>query len=136
MKKKLLMLVIVGIVAVAALCLCGCSKSEPLNLDGEWATEKNEDSNMEATIKGDVIEIYWMTEDTKALYWAGSVVVPGEDVMSTDEYSWTSQANSEKNDEAMLASTAKTKKFKYKDGKITYKASALGVTTTMTMSRK
>lgn len=48
---------------------------------------------------------------------------------------WNSQNNTEKTSSALLASDDETKTFIYKDGELSYSASALGTTITVKMKR-
>lgn len=107
---------------------------EPTDLTGTWQSEENDGSYQEAVISDDRIEINWVSDggDTKSIYWIGTYEAPTEAV---DEYSWTSERNKEETDTALLASTDDTKEFTYKDGVISYEASALGTTTTVELSR-
>lgn len=134
--KKLLTLSLALLLSVG---LVGCSSdkkpSEPVDLTGTWQTKNSEGSYQEATITGDTIEINWVNDEekTKSLYWAGSFTAPTE---AGETYSWTSNADKEKNDSALLASSDDTKEFKYENGKITYEASMMGVTKTMELTKK
>ena len=107
---------------------------EPTDLTGTWQSEENDGSYQEAVISDDRIEINWVSDggDTKSIYWIGTYEAPTEAV---DEYSWTSERNKEETDTALLASTDDTKEFTYKDGVISYEASALGTTTTVKLSK-
>lgn len=109
-------------------------QEEPTNLTGTWQSEENDDSYQEAIISDDRIEINWVSDggDTKSIYWIGTYEAPTEAV---DEYSWTSERNKEETDAALLASTDDTKDFTYKNGVISYEASALGTTTTVELSK-
>lgn len=105
--------------------------SEPINLVGTWEEKNKGETFHQATISGDVIEIYWIMDngETKSLYWSGSYVAPPDG--HTGEYSWDSANDKSKTDYALLASGDDTKTFTYKDGEITYEASAMGTTTTV-----
>lgn len=107
---------------------------EPTDLTGTWQSEENDGSYQEAVISDDRIEINWVSDggDTKSIYWIGTYEAPTEAV---DEYPWTSERNKEETDTALLASTDDTKEFTYKDGVISYEASALGTTTTVKLSK-
>lgn len=112
------------------------SKQIP-DLTGKWkqTNSKSEDSYQAATISGDRIEIYWISDngDTKSLYWAGSFVAP----TTTDEpYVWDSDNDHNKTDSAMLASTDDTKTITYQNGILSYEASALGTTTTVKLEKQ
>lgn len=146
MKKKLLALVMVATL-VFAFTACGgnespggdtaseeAEKEEPLDLTGDWQQVTAEGDGMKATIEGEEITIDWVFEedDTTALYWAGTYVPPTEAI---DEYSWTSENDTEKTSSALMASTGETKDFTYKDGALSFEVSALGVTKTVELER-
>ena len=153
MKKKILIVMLVGMLAVSATA-CGRSNDsssdpdsasnsseqleepeEPTDLTGTWKSEENDGSYQEAVITTDRIEINWVSDggDTKSIYWSGTYDAPIEAV---DEYSWTSERNKEETDTALLASTDDTKDFTHKDGVISYEASALGTTKTVELTKE
>ena len=107
----------------------------PTDLTGTWRSEENDGSYQEAIITENAIEINWVSDDgkTKDLYWAGTYTAPNEAI---DEYSWVSENDTEKTDTALLASSDETKEFTYKDGKISYEASALGTTKIMELTKQ
>lgn len=149
MKKKLL---IFSIACTLSLSLIACGKptsemsqndesqtsasetKKPLDLSGTWQSDENEGSYQEAIIGDDTIEINWISDggDTQAIYWIGTFDAPTE---FTEEYSWISARDKEKTDTALMASTDDSKEFTYKDGIISYKTSAFGVTTTMKLTK-
>ena len=108
------------------------SAPEPLNLEGEWKqTNSNSDDTYQGIyIAGDTIEIYWVMEgdDMTALYWAGSFEAPSD---ASEPYEWDSQNDTDRTASALMASSDESKTFTYKNGKITYTASALGETVTV-----
>lgn len=139
MKKLITIALAITLMLSVAIGLTGCggkkaeTKKKPYNLSGEWKqVNGDEDGWQQATVTDDTIEIYWMSEDTKALYWSGTYEKPTK---YTKVYKWTSTANKEKNESALMASQDGTKEFSY-DGKyITYKASALGVEKKMKLEK-
>ena len=54
------------------------------DLSGNWEQEGKGESYQAGYISDDVIEIYWITDDSKALYWSGSYEAPTE---KTDSFS-------------------------------------------------
>lgn len=116
------------------------SKEEPtqgsVNLDGTWVQVNNasEDSYQEAVISGNSITVNWVTADTdtKALYWAGTVEIPED---TGNSFSWNSQNDTEQTQNAIMASSDETKTFTYKDGKISYDVSAMGMTQTVKLEK-
>ncbi len=141
-RTKKLAAVAAGLLLIAG--MAGCSSStaqgeapqeevvETVDLSGDWTEVDGDPENyQEATISGDTIEIYWVSPDTKALYWAGDVVVPeGE-----QSFAWESKNDTSKTDSAILASTAESKEFSFADDQITYEVTAMGVTKTVTLGR-
>lgn len=157
MKKKILTLIMASTVVLTTLNGCGGGSnsssassnsanqeastqstsepaSEPLNLTGTWASEETDGSYQEAIISDSTITINWVSDGgtTTSIYWAGSYTAPTSDV---EEYSWTSDRDKAQTDSALLASTDDTKDFSYKNGKISYSVSALGVTTTYELEK-
>lgn len=129
MKKTIFALAL----AVSMLTACGGKAEATSDLSGTWTSEKSGDSYQEAVITDNYIEINWMSKDTKSLYWAGSYIAPESAVT---EYSWTSENDTEKTGSALLASGDDTKEFTYKDGVISYEASAMGTTKTIKLTKQ
>ena len=73
-------------------------------------------------------------KDTNAneLYWAGTYDAP---TTADEPYTWDSKNDTEKTDNALLASGDATKTFTYEDGEISYQASALGTTKTIRLEK-
>lgn len=155
MKKKILTAMIAAAL-LAMLTACGGTTSadtgsaqntnaasqkaeekKPADLTGDWkqVNSSSDDSYQQATISGDTIEIYWVSDggDTKSLYWAGSFEAP---TTADEPYSWESKNDHDKTDSALLASTDDTKKFTYEKNQISYEASALGTTTTIRLEKQ
>lgn len=103
-------------------------------LDGKWcqAAAAANSTYQVAYIRNGAIKIYWVTEDgTEMLYWAGSCEIPKD----SKNFTWTSKNDTSKTSGAILASDASSKEFEYKNGKISYKVSAMGVTQTITLEK-
>ncbi len=132
--KKVLSIILLLALTATLLISCGGKEesSTPADLTGEW-TVKNEDDEqgMTMTITSDSMEIYWASNDTSALYWAGTFTPPTE----AGDYTWTSTNDKDKTSGALLASGDDTKEFKYSGGKISFEVSAMGVTKTMTAEK-
>ncbi|MDY0910900.1 hypothetical protein [Microbacterium sp. CFBP9034] len=111
--------------------------AEPLDLAGEWkqTNSKSTDAYQAAIITGDEIVVNWVndTEDTTALYWAGTYVAPTEDV---DTYTWNSANDTARTESAILASSDPTKTFTYEGGVLKYELTAMGVTMTVEMAQQ
>lgn len=144
---------ILAVLLVFSLCACGSSSGEqaatapgteeasqepatPPDLTGQWEMvnkEGGEDAAYQtATITDDTITIYWVTGDTKALYWAGTFTPPNT---ADEPYTWESANDTEQTSTALLASSDATKVFTYQDGQLSFEASAMGVTKTVRMEK-
>lgn len=155
MKKKILTAMIAATL-LAMLTACGGTTSadtssaqntnaasqkaeekKPADLTGDWkqVNSSSDDSYQQATISGDTIEIYWVSDngDSKSLYWAGSFEAP---TTADEPYSWESKNDHDKTDSALMASSDDTKKFTYEKNQISYEASALGTTTTIRLEKQ
>ena len=137
MKRKFLSLIVI-ISMLCVLSACGSTKpSGPADLTGEWkqTNSNSEDSWQAATIEGETITIYWVSNggDTKSLYWAGTYIAP----TTTDEpYTWDSANDHNQTDTALLASGDDAKTMTYENGELSYSASALGTTTTIRLEKQ
>ena len=155
MKKKILTAMIAAAL-LAMLTACGGTAStstdngsaqntasqkaedkQPADLTGDWkqVNSSSDDSYQQATISGDTIEIYWVSDngDSKSLYWAGSFEEP---TTADEPYSWESKNDHDKTDSALMASSDDTKKFTYEKNQISYEASAMGTTTTIRLEKQ
>ncbi len=155
MKKKILTAMIAAAL-LAMLTACGGTAStstdngsaqntasqkaeekQPADLTGDWkqVNSSSDDSYQQATISGDTIEIYWISDngDSKSLYWAGSFEAP---TTADEPYSWESKNDHDKTDSALMASSDDTKKFTYEKNQISYEASAMGTTTTIRLEKQ
>jgi len=107
------------------------------DLTGEWkqTNSNSKETYQAATISGDTIEIYWVSNngDTKQLYWAGSFIAPTD---ADEPYKWDSKNDQSKTKNALLASSDDTKTLTYKNGVLSYEASAMGATTTVKLEKK
>ena len=151
MKMKMKKIAMVGLCVIMLIAVfVGCSSTKTgsgnesgtaekqiPDLTGEWkqVNSKSVDSYQSATITGDTIEIYWVSDngDTKSLYWAGSFVAP---TTADEPYSWDSENDHSKTESAMLASTADTKTMTYQNGVLSYEASAMGTTTIVKLEKQ
>jgi hypothetical protein len=96
----------------------------PVSLDGDWAmSEPAPGFNMTANISGGIIEVSWISDDTRALYWVGTfpTVAPpvGEKIVSV--------GNVDDMASSILASTEASKPFTYTGDTLDYEFSMLGV---------
>ena len=113
-------------------------QKKPLDLSGNWhATNSGDEAaaTMEAEIKDGTITIYLINkkEDTKMLYWRGTVPTPDT---TEDKYDFTSEADTEALSQSLLGSQDKTKDFKYENGVLSFDFTALGTTKTIKMERE
>ena len=114
-------------------------KKEPADLSGKWEAEHEEGvaSYMTADIGAENIKVYFYTPngDTTALYWSGTYTAPTEPTKDGSEYTWTSQANHDEMDKALMASQDDSKEFTYKNEELSFPISMMGVQTTIHMHR-
>lgn len=98
--------------------------------DGEW-TSRSDDSDgwQEAVVTDCRIEVYWVSDDMRALYWAGTFDPVGDGVKTSENDKASTSA-------ALMASGADTKDFTCIDGIISYEVTAMGAATTLSLSRK
>lgn len=113
-------------------------QKKPLDLSGKWHATNSADeasATFEAEIKDGVITIYFVNkkEDTKSLYWQGTVPAPDT---TDDKYDFTSEADTEALSQSLFGSQDKTKDFKYENGVLSFDFSALGTTKTIKMERE
>ena len=143
--KKILPIALSSVLMLGLLTACGGTNQSdpkdvpvtPPDLVGEWKqTNSNADDSWQAaTIAGDTIEVYWVSDNggTKALYWAGSFDAP---TTADEPYTWESENDKDQTDMAILASGDDTKAFTYQDGVISYEVSAMGVTQTVKLEKQ
>lgn len=143
--KKLLYITLSAVLMLGMLTACGEPKQgepetdpvTPPDLVGEWkqTNSNEEDAWQAATIAGDAIEVYWVSDngDTKALYWAGTFDAP---TTADEPYTWESVNDKDQTDMAILASGDDTKTFTYQGGVISYEVSAMGVTQTVKLEKQ
>lgn len=112
-------------------------RTVPPNLEGEWKETVNDkaDSFHGIYISGDTIEIYWVSDGgkSKTLYWAGTYTPPADGV---EPYTWESHNDTRRTSAALLATGDSSKEFTYQNGKLSYSASVLGVTTLIKAERQ
>jgi hypothetical protein len=147
MRKMKKTIFITLFVTVLTGLFAGCSSTSSENsektskqipeLTGEWkqTNSKSSDAYQAATINNDTIEIYWVSDngDTKSLYWAGSFAAP---TTADEPYTWDSENDHSKTENAMLASSDDTKTMTYQDGVLSYEVSALGTTTKVKLEKQ
>ena len=146
MNNKLIAMLITVALAIS-LVACGGSetetkdnskveevKKEPTDLTGTWTQVDHGEAYQQAVIADGVIEIDWISEEDNmnSVFWLGTYDAPTEYV---DDYTWTSERDTEATDMALFASTDDTKKFTYSKNQISYSASAMGTTTTVVLEK-
>jgi hypothetical protein len=106
------------------------------DLSGTWkqTNSGSDDAYQAAVITRDTITINWVSDggDTESVYWVGTFTPPTDDA---SPYTWASTRDAAATDSAMLASTDDTKDFTFEDGEVSYKASAMGTTTTVRLEK-
>lgn len=144
---------IAPLVLAAALALTGCggagtapagasdSKAaqeapKVTDLTGAWkqSNPNSEKSYQQATITADKMTVEWVTDggNTTSIYWVGTFAAPTD---AGGPYTWTSEKDAAATKSALMASGDATKEFKYENGTISYKVSALGTTTTVNLKK-
>ncbi len=105
-----------------------------VDLTGLWVQENgNKDNYMTASIQKDGrIGVFFILEgeDTPYTYWVGTYDVPKD---GKEEFTWISENTYD--GKGIMASSADTKEFTYKSGKITYPISIQGDSGTITLIR-
>lgn len=105
------------------------------DLTGEWeqSNSAGDGSHQTATIVGETITIYWLSEDeTQALYWAGSVDIASDAGAS---FAWDSVNDKSQTGSALLASNDDSKTMTFDNGTLSYEVSALGSTWTVELQQ-
>jgi len=107
------------------------------DLAGTWkqTNSGSDDAYQAAVITGDTITVNWVSDggDTESVYWVGTFTPPTDDA---SPYTWTSTRDAAATDSAMLASTDDSKDFTFEEGEVSYKASAMGTTTTVRLEKE
>lgn len=109
-------------------------KQAPLDLTGMWVQEDAGADYMTAVIQDDGrIGVFFLFEgdDEPWTYWVGTYDAPTE---SKNEYVWTSQNTY--GGEGLYASSADTKEFTYKNGKLTYTLTINGESADISLVKK
>lgn len=121
------------IVAVLVLfLLAACGGSGPVDLSGKWTTVNSSDPafEMSAVVADNVMEIMWVHEDTRALYWKGSA----PDIINSGEI-FVSEGDTKAMDASLLGSLDSTKPFTYEDNQLRFDLTVMGITQTIKMER-
>ena len=128
MIKRIIALILLFI---GATLLTGCStpSNEPVDLNGDWSYS-SDSINFEATVKGEEITIDLIMDNSEGLYWSGSF---STDALNGDTI--VSYADIEALDASMLGSGDEKKNFVFKDGKLTFSFTIVGVTQDIELSR-
>ena len=107
------------------------------DLAGTWkqTNSGSDDAYQAAVITGDTIAVNWVSDggDTASIYWVGTFTPPTDDA---SPHTWTSTRDAAATDSAMLASTDDSKDFFFEGGEVSYKASAMGTTTTVRLEKE
>ncbi|MBO4360618.1 MAG: hypothetical protein J5822_07050 [Eubacteriaceae bacterium] len=129
MKKTVIVLIAAVMLVAAASCGSG---GGPLDLTGNWEESPQNELYMSAHIEEGVIEVYWMFDGEKILYWAGTYDPPRD---NPKEYSWVSKNDKVKTGNAMMGSTKDTKEFSYSNDTLTFEISQNGELSTVELKR-
>jgi len=128
MFKRIVALVLLFI---GAMLLTGCStpSNEPVDLNGDWSYSSDSVS-FKAVVTDEEINVDLIMDDSEGLYWSGSFVdeaVNGDTIFS--------DADVEALDESFLGSGDTEKNFDFKDGKLVFSFTIVGVTQDIELSR-
>lgn len=138
--KLTLAWIVVALALVAALATA-CEGSNPtatgstpaapaaVVYDGTWTSVSTEgDPVFKATIAANTISVVWMMDaTTSGLYWQGTFPNTPDTIISV--------ADRTALDASMVGSQDVTKTFTYKDGKLSYHFSALGIGKTIILEK-
>lgn len=117
-----------AVLVVLALSLSACGgTSSTGSLNGTW---KSDSPSMTAHISNNTIEIDMTGGDSSALYWKGTM--PSS---TADGAELLSNGDTKAMDNSMLGSQDASKRFVYKDGKLTFTFGILGTTRTVELER-
>jgi hypothetical protein len=105
-----------------------CSGAQASSLVGTW---KSSEPEMIAHISRHKIAIDFAGDGSSALYWRGTV--PSS---ISNGGKFVSKGNIKAMDASLLGSTSKTKRFTYKNGRLSFKFSILGITRTVYLRKK
>jgi len=106
------------------------------SLEGIWTTPSNDSVVMTAEIKQNMITIMWGSKDDKSfssLYWRGSFLYPAQ---FDDGTTVLSHGDVEPMKASLMGSQDTAKTFTYKDGKLSFKFTAMGVTRALQLEPK
>ena len=118
---------------VFSISACGNTPVAPVNLSGNWSTSSTSEPNMRAVIVDDTINVEWINDDkSTAIYWVGTLP---ESKSVSDSTLLLSAPDSKKLESSILASTATSKEFKYKDKKIGFMFVMMGLSKTLYLER-
>lgn len=123
-----IMIIICGVYLIILIKEKNSEPKSPPDLTGNWVQVNSNSGETYhiATIQNETIEIYWYNEETqtKSLYWSGNFIAP---TTADEPYSWESQNDTSKTENALLASNGSDKTFTFEDNQLKYSASALGM---------
>ncbi len=122
MKKVIAILMVL----IVSLSLVACGSQEQVSLVGEWKEGSEEPLHL-ATITEDTIEVYWLIDGDKLLYWAGSY--------DNSNATFTSNNDFEKTESGLFTSSDDTKEFIVNNGTISYQLSAMGEELTVELEK-
>lgn len=131
-KAALSFLAIVAIVMLVTYCVNRVvGDNTPHTLEGTWVSTQDEPS-LTATIQPNEVSIMWTAGSTTSLYWQGTFPSSGQAVDGT---TIVSVGDKEALSKSLLGSLGETKEFTYKDGKLQFSLTVLGVAQTIRLER-
>lgn len=124
--------IMLALALLVSLTACGSNNSAPVSLNGSWSTEASPDFTMTAVVSDTGIEVTWKAPDTTALYWVGTLPTSPD---LTNDTVITSQGDTEAMAMSLLASQSETKDFTYKNDKLAFDFTIMGVTKTLYLEK-
>ena len=115
---------IIFVVALFAAMLTACGTAEARGYEGTW---KSDDGTFVAQIKNKQIVINLHADGDTALYWKGTFGYGSPVIIS--------KADTEALDGALFGSQDKTKQFVYRNHRLRFRMSMMGVTRTISLKK-
>jgi hypothetical protein len=117
---------LVCIIALLALSVLGCGSAVATPKTGTWHSTTT--PHFVAKVANNKIRItLTIDKETTGLYWQGTFNSSAKTIVS--------KGDAQAMDESLLGSSDKTKKFTYKDGKLIFAFSAMGISRTVELKQ-
>lgn len=123
--------VLIFMFVVFALTSCADSSNERVSLVGSETLAgawESQDGDMTADVTDNSITIFWISDDSKSLYWKGTFDA-SKDVN-------VSKADTKALDASLLGSQSSEKTFSYEDDELTFSLSVMGTEKTVALKKQ